>query len=166
MLSCRPFEPNGRGDGRYAGRMMFPGLVCRECREDFVLPYRRFVDSAAVEPYWPLDRENLPWVCDQCHRYSLFTIQELRSCAQPRASVLSERGFWRVEIPCSVSGCAASVIAYTQTFGQTSQRVLGLIIASAHPTPCCRFGHTIDISRCYPRRLDFVEWNGPEEHVS
>lgn len=143
---------------------MYPALICTECEQKFDLPYRRLLQSDLIDPYWPLDQEKLFWVCDHCRRYSAFSIEDIQLLPQTPPS-LKGRGFWRIEIPCSNSDCEENVTAYTQTFGQTSRRALGLIIAGAHTTPCCSLGHTASVDHCYPLSLDFVEWNGPEQHV-
>jgi hypothetical protein len=111
-----------------------------------------------------MDQDALLWICDSCQRYNAFTIEDIQMHPATSPS-LEERGWWRVEISCSEPGCSATVIAYTQTFGQTSRKALGLVIANAHSTPCCSLGHAVRIERCYPLKLDFVEWSGPEQHV-
>ena len=144
--------------------MLLPALACRECGQDFVLPYRSLLQSAVIDPFWPMDQEDLIWVCDHCQRYSSFRFTDIheRPGITPPAA---ERGFWRVEIPCSEPDCSATVVGYTQTYGQTSRSTLGRKIASAHPTLDCRLGHPVSVQHCYPLELDFVEWNGPEERV-
>ena len=131
------------------------------------LPYRRFVKSLVLEPYWPDSDPAMPWVCDACGHYASCADHDLRWVAEEELLPLPRtRGFWRVEVPCGAPGCGFTVVAHVQTVGQTTRRNLGLMLAKASPTPSCDAGHVLTEASSYPGRTDFVEWNGPDQYLT
>ncbi len=152
---------------RYLRGVIVPVLRCEGCRRETQLPYRIFLESSVVEPYWPDEEESLQWVCDGCGRYASTTVEDVQWRAAEKLPTLPDAwGFWRVELSCRVPGCAHSVVAHTQTFGITSRRNLGLMIAKASPTPVCGYGHPVLATDSYPARIDYVEYVGPKQYVT
>ena len=151
----------------YAENVNLPVFFCSGCGRPVQLPYRHFLNSSIVEPYWPDGDPALPWVCDACGRYKSCTAHDVRWVAETEVPPLSpSRGFWRVQVPCLVPGCGSSVVAHVQTFGQTSRKNLGLMLARASPTLICEAGHAISAGKSYPEQIDFVEWNGPDQYIT
>ena len=116
-----------------------------------------------MEAYWPEESETLLWVCDLCRLLTSFRFQDMQwpTLDTPTSP---DRGFWRVEIPCAGQGCNERIVAYTQTFGITSRRELGMCIACGQPTPRCARHHGPALQP-YPLQLDFVEWIGAGEYL-
>ena len=145
---------------------MVPVLLCSGCGNKLQLPYRRFVKSHAVEPYWPPLHEGLEWVCEVCGLHTSCKEDDIQWVAEdsvpppPR-----DRAFWRVQIECATTGCPSEIIAHTQTFGCTSRRNLGLMIAMASPVLSCAEGHSVFAQSSYPEQVDFIEWAGTEEFL-
>ena len=151
----------------YSDGVMLPVLPCLGCGRRLQLPYRRFLNSDVVEPYWSEDGVSMVWVCDTCGRYASSTAHDLLwISADELFAPAASRGFWRVEILCGRPQCIARVVAHVQTFGQTSRKNLGLMIANASPTPVCPLGHLVTAQSSYPERIDFVEWTGPTEYIT
>ncbi len=145
--------------------MLLPALVCPGCGSTIVLPYRTFLESTLVEPYWPEESVRLSWVCDVCLTCTSFARDRIywgpqREFAPPSA----ERGFWRVRIPCGESSCTDDIVAYTRTFGETSRRLLGAAVATSRPAPTCKRGFAPNAD-AYPLQIDFVEWTGEQEYL-
>lgn len=151
---------------RYAEGVIRPVLRCCGCGQETQLPFRPFLESSAVEPYWP-DSDRLAWVCDACGQYRCATQQEIEwRAAESLPALPYAWGFWRVEIACRMPGCDSRVVAHTQTFGMTSRSNLGQMIAKATPHPVCGRGHIVCAADSYPARIDYVEYVGPEQYVS
>lgn len=145
--------------------MRIPIITCAGCRQRTVIPYKTFVNSSVIEPYWPEESESLPWVCDRCSRLTVFSRNEIeQTTLQEHIVVPSNRGFWRVEIPCKVLKCSASITAYTQTFGKTLRFQIGKQIANSSPGLTCSLGHGPS-PKPYPSNLDFVEWSGGKSYL-
>lgn len=144
-----------------------PVLPCATCGRLMRLPYRAFMNSEVLESYWPDCDEALPWVCDACGAYASTDRNHLVWMpADSLPATLPDRAFWRVEIRCSVRACVSSAVAHTQTFGQTSRRNLGLMLAMATPSPACTLGHPLSLETSYPERVDLVEWVGGDDYLT
>jgi hypothetical protein len=139
-----------------------PCLTCAVCTRQTVLPSRTLVGASLPDPYWPDEDEELTLVCDRCRHLQAFRRDDIMWAALPKAP--NDRGFWRVEIPCSEPRCSAGIVAHIQTYGKTSRSLIGTAIAGAMPTPVCRFAHH-PASVPYPKQIDFVEWSGGMEYV-
>ena len=145
--------------------VLLPFLERPECACRAGLPFRTFLNSSLVEPYWPDESKKMSWVCDECFRCTAFRSEQIVWKHHPLPQEQRpDRGFWRVEVPCEDPSCVNGIAAHTRTYGRTTRGALGRAIAGAHPVPTCSEGHE-PARYPYPRRLDFIEWTGAQEYL-